>query len=68
VQINGASLAYGMIRETLANLTTRGPHGPYLLPSVPYYLEIKCKPDKIYTIFLQLLTDYASIKIKRSNI
>ena len=42
MQITGASLAYGMIRETVANLTARGPHGTYLLPSVSF-LESKRK-------------------------
>jgi len=45
MQITGASLAYGMIRETVANLTARGPHGTYLLPSVSF-LETKGKTAK----------------------
>jgi hypothetical protein len=45
MQITGASLAYGMIRETVANLTARGPHGTYLLPSVSF-LETKRKLAK----------------------
>jgi hypothetical protein len=45
MQITGASLAYGMIRETVANLTARGPHGTYLLPSVSFR-ESKLKPAK----------------------
>jgi hypothetical protein len=45
MQITGASLAYGMIRETVANLTARGPHGTYLLPSVSF-LESKRKLTK----------------------
>ena len=45
MQITGASLAYGMIRETVANLTARGPHGTYLLPSVSF-LETKGKSVK----------------------
>jgi hypothetical protein len=36
MQITGASLAYGKIRETVANLTARGPHGTYFLPSVSF--------------------------------
>jgi hypothetical protein len=36
MQITGSSLSYGMIRETVANLTARGPHGAYLLPSVSF--------------------------------
>jgi hypothetical protein len=45
MQITGASLAYGMIRETVANLTARGPHGTYLLPSVSF-LETQRKLAK----------------------
>jgi hypothetical protein len=45
MQITGASLAYGMIRETVANLTARGPHGTYLLPSVSF-LKTKRKLAK----------------------
>jgi len=45
MQVTGASLAYGSIRETVANLTARGPHGTYLLPSVSF-LETKHKPAK----------------------
>ena len=36
MQVTGASLAYGMVRETVANLTARGPHGTHLLPSVSF--------------------------------
>jgi preprotein translocase subunit SecB len=36
MQVTGASLAYGMIRETVANLTARGPYGTHLLPSVSF--------------------------------
>jgi hypothetical protein len=45
MQVTGASLAYGMVRETVANLTARGPHGTYLLPSVSF-LESKGKTAK----------------------
>ena len=45
MQVTGASLAYGMVRETVANLTARGPHGTYLLPSVSF-LEAKGKTAK----------------------
>ncbi|MFM8831922.1 MAG: hypothetical protein ACKOHM_13075 [Spartobacteria bacterium] len=45
MQVNGASLAYGMVRETVANLTARGPHGTHLLPSVSF-LETKRKLSK----------------------
>jgi hypothetical protein len=42
MQMTGAILAYGMIRETIANLTARGPHGTCLIPSVSF-LETKRK-------------------------
>jgi len=45
VQVTGASLAYGIAREVIANLTARGPHGTYLLPSISF-LETKRKPAK----------------------
>jgi len=45
VQVTGASLAYGMAREVIANLTARGPHGTFLLPSISF-LETKRKPAK----------------------
>ena len=45
MRVTGASLAYGMICETVANLTARGPHGTYLLPSVSF-LETKGKSAK----------------------
>lgn len=45
MQVTGASLAYGMVRETVANLTARGPHGAYLLPFVSF-LESRGKTAK----------------------
>ena len=45
MQVTGASLAYGMVRETVANLTARGPHGTHLLPSVSF-LESRRKTAK----------------------
>jgi hypothetical protein len=45
MQVTGASLAYGMVRETVANLTARGPHGTHLLPSVSFF-ETKRKTAK----------------------
>ena len=45
MRVTGASLAYGMIRETVANLAARGPHGTYLLPSVSFF-ETKGKSAK----------------------
>jgi len=42
IKVNGVSLAYGMIRESVANLTGRGPHGVFLLPSISF---IEKKPS-----------------------
>ena len=36
VAVNGASLLYSAMRETLLNLSFRFPHGPMLLPSVNF--------------------------------
>jgi preprotein translocase subunit SecB len=44
IKVNGASLAYGVIRESVANLTGRGPHGVFLLPSVSF-IEQKKTPS-----------------------
>jgi preprotein translocase subunit SecB len=41
IKVNGVSLAYGMIRESVANLTSRGPHGVFLLPSVSFIEQKK---------------------------
>jgi preprotein translocase subunit SecB len=36
IAINGPSLLYATARETLAFLTSRGPHGAYLLPTITF--------------------------------
>lgn len=36
IEVTGASMVYGVIRECLSNLTARGPHGMYILPSVSF--------------------------------
>ena len=47
INVNGVSLAYGMIRESVANLTGRGPHGVFLLPSVSFIEQKKsASPSK----------------------
>lgn len=38
VYLNGGALLYGMARELLSNLTSRGIHGPILLPT----LDARC--------------------------
>jgi len=38
VHLNGGALLYGMARELLSNLTSRGIHGPILLPT----LDARC--------------------------
>ena len=36
VRVNGASLLYGAIRETLLTLTTRATHGEFLMPTLSF--------------------------------
>ncbi len=38
IYLNGGALLYGMARELLSNLTSRGIHGPVLLPT----LDARC--------------------------
>ncbi|MCB1234478.1 MAG: protein-export chaperone SecB [Verrucomicrobiae bacterium] len=45
IRVNGTSLAYGIVREVVANLTARGPHGVYLLPSISF-VEPPGKPEE----------------------
>lgn len=36
VAVNATTMLYSTARETLANLTARGPHGAYLLPTITF--------------------------------
>jgi preprotein translocase subunit SecB len=44
VYMNGGSLLYGMAREILCNITSRGIHGPLLLPTLDARSFIPEKP------------------------
>jgi hypothetical protein len=45
VNVNGASILYGAIREMLTNLTARCPHGAFLLPSVSFVPDGGSAPE-----------------------
>ncbi len=41
VRINGASMLYGIAREIVRDLTSRGPHAAMMLPSVSFFEPAK---------------------------
>lgn len=46
VEINGSSMLFGAAREIIRAATSRGPHGPVLIPSTSFYNPPKELPKK----------------------
>src|ERR1039457_816211 len=45
VSVNSTTMLYSVARETLANLTARGPHGLFLLPTITFSDQTLVLPD-----------------------